>query len=147
MALAEHLALLRDSQLRLATAMHEVAGAHAGEADVRQQCDRLAAQCEDQARGLERFVDRHARPDTEHVLDPAAPARAVSGDLLLDLQHLYVLASGCDVAWTLVVQAAQGARDGELLDLAGRCEQETAMQLRWLRTRLKQAAPQALVVS
>jgi hypothetical protein len=25
------------------------------------------------------------------------------------------------------------------------CEHETAMQLKWLRTRMKQAAPQALV--
>jgi hypothetical protein len=27
------------------------------------------------------------------------------------------------------------------------CESETAIQLKWLRTRLKQAAPQALVVA
>jgi hypothetical protein len=28
-----------------------------------------------------------------------------------------------------------------------RCEHETATQMRWLRTRMKQAAPQALVVA
>ncbi|MDT0530284.1 hypothetical protein RM555_14930 [Micromonospora sp. DSM 115977] len=30
---------------------------------------------------------------------------------------------------------------------SGRCEGETAIQLKWLRTRMKAAAPQALVVA
>jgi hypothetical protein len=38
-------------------------------------------------------------------------------------------------------------RDEALLDVVESCEQETATQMRWLRTRMKQAAPQALVVS
>ena len=57
------------------------------------------------------------------------------------------MATECDVAWTLVGQAAQGARDAELFAVAGECEGETATQLKWLKTRMKQAAPQALVVS
>jgi hypothetical protein len=51
------------------------------------------------------------------------------------------------MAWTLVGQAAQGARDRELLAVVARCEGETAIQLKWLRTRMKEAAPQALVVA
>jgi hypothetical protein len=47
----------------------------------------------------------------------------------------------------LVGQAAQGLRDHDLLDVVRTCETETAIQLKWLRTRMKQAAPQALVVS
>ena len=52
-----------------------------------------------------------------------------------------------DRAWTLVGQAAQGARDRELLATVERCEAETSVQLKWLRTRMKEAAPQALVVA
>jgi hypothetical protein len=55
--------------------------------------------------------------------------------LLRDLHDLYRMAIECDIAWTLVGQATQGARD------------ETAIELKWLRTRLKEAAPQALVVA
>ncbi|MDG4809551.1 hypothetical protein O7634_22615 [Micromonospora sp. WMMD1120] len=40
-----------------------------------------------------------------------------------------------------------GARDEDLLTVVRRCEGETALQLRWLRTRMKAAAPQALVVA
>jgi hypothetical protein len=57
------------------------------------------------------------------------------------------MAAECDICWTLIGQAAQGARDTELLGVVRRCEGETATQLAWLRTRMKQAAPQALVVA
>jgi hypothetical protein len=56
------------------------------------------------------------------------------------------MATECDIAWTLVGQAAQGARDAELFAVVEACEGETAGQLKWLKTRMKQAAPQALVV-
>lgn len=63
------------------------------------------------------------------------------------LQDLYLLAGECDIAWTVVGQAAFGARDDELLAVVRRCEGETAIQLKWLCTRMKAAAPQALVVA
>lgn len=57
------------------------------------------------------------------------------------------MAAECDVCWTIVGQAAQGARDSALLEVVTACEGETALQLAWLRIRMKQAAPQALVVA
>ena len=48
--------------------------------------------------------------------------------LLRDLQDLYLMASECDIAWTLVGQAAQGARDDELFEVVQRCEGETSIQ-------------------
>jgi hypothetical protein len=50
------------------------------------------------------------------------------------------------MAWTLIGQAAQGARDEDLLAVVQESEGDTAIQMKWLRTRMKQAAPQALVV-
>jgi hypothetical protein len=57
------------------------------------------------------------------------------------------MACECDMAWTLVGQAARGVRDHELLEVVTACEGETEIQLKWLRTRMKEAAPQALVVA
>jgi hypothetical protein len=57
------------------------------------------------------------------------------------------MVSACDIAWTMVGQAAQGARDMQLLEVVNLCEAQTAIQLKWLRTRMKQAAPQALLVA
>ena len=56
------------------------------------------------------------------------------------------MASECDISWTLIGQAAQGARDGQLLEVVNTCEEETASQLAWIRGRMKEAAPQALLV-
>jgi hypothetical protein len=47
----------------------------------------------------------------------------------------------------MIGQAAQGARDWELLEAVNSCEGQTATQIKWLETRMKQAAPQALLVA
>jgi hypothetical protein len=57
------------------------------------------------------------------------------------------MATECDISWTMVGQGAQGARDPDLLAVIDDCEHETSLQLKWLRTRMKMAAPQALVVA
>ncbi|HEU5241725.1 MAG TPA: hypothetical protein VFU25_06915, partial [Ornithinibacter sp.] len=67
--------------------------------------------------------------------------------LLRDLHDLYLLVSYLDIAWTMVGQAAKAVRDDELSGVVGWCETETSAQLSWLRTRMKEAAPQALVVA
>ncbi len=66
--------------------------------------------------------------------------------LLRDLHGLYLLGTECDLSWSVVAQAARGLRDDDLLGLARHCAPETAIQLLWLRTRMRQAAPQVLVV-
>ena len=57
------------------------------------------------------------------------------------------MAANCDITWTLVGQAAEGLRDIDLIEVVTANESETAVQLKWLRTRMKQAAPQALVLA
>ena len=66
--------------------------------------------------------------------------------LLRDLHGLYLLATECDLSWGLLAQAARGLRDDDLLDLTRHCAPETAVHLLWLRTRMRQAAPQVLAV-
>ena len=36
---------------------------------------------------------------------------------LRDMQDLYLMASACDISWTMIGQAAQGVRDRELLEV------------------------------
>ena len=57
------------------------------------------------------------------------------------------MAAECDLAWTVAGQAAQAARDTGLLGIVHACAPETAQQLAWVRSRIKEAAPQALVVA
>lgn len=73
--------------------------------------------------------------------------RSGSLGLLRDLQDLFIMASECEVAWTTIGQAAQGARDPELLETVNACAPETKVMLKWINTRMKQAAPQTLLVA
>ncbi|MEV0157498.1 hypothetical protein AB0H57_27750 [Micromonospora sp. NPDC050686] len=151
MHLAHYLGLLHRAQARLGDAFAEVGAAHREEPDVFHSCERLAAQCRGHAERLAPFARRYAEdapaePDRLHS-ELFSGTRTGPIGLLRDLQDLYLMAAECDISWTIVGQAAYGARDEELLAVVKSCEQETAMQLKWLRTRMKQAGPQALIVA
>ncbi|MFG2058880.1 hypothetical protein ACGFI9_33145 [Micromonospora sp. NPDC048930] len=151
MHLAHYLGLLHKAQDRLGDAFTEVGAAHRDEPDVFHTCERLAGQCHRHAEQLAPFARRYAEeapaePDRLHS-ELFSGSRTGPIGLLRDLQDLYLMAAECDICWTLVGQAAYGARDEELLGVVKACEQQTAIQLKWLRTRMKQAAPQALVVA
>jgi hypothetical protein len=151
MQLAHYLGLLHRAQVDLAAAFRDVSEGHPEEADVHQLCRKLAAQCDRHAEKLAPFVERYGQdaPDEPDRLysEIFHGSRTGGLGLLRDLQDLYLMAAECDVAWTLVGQAAQGLRDLDLFEVVSGCEGETATQMKWLRTRMKQAAPQALVVA
>jgi hypothetical protein len=149
--LAHYLGLLHRAEENLAGALREVAGAHDDEADIPPTCEKLAGDCEEHARKLQPFAERYGEdaadePDRLHSELFRGP-RSGGLALLRDLQDLYLMASECDITWTVVAQAAQGARDRDLMSVIEECEPETAIVLAWLQTRIKQAAPQALVVA
>lgn len=151
MHLAHYLGLLHKAQARLGDAFTEVGEAHRDEPDVFHICEKLAAQCRGHAEKLEPFARRYSEeapeePDRLHS-ELFSGTRTGPIGLLRDLQDLYLMAAECDICWAAVGQAAYGARDEDLLSVVKACEQETAVQLKWLRTRMKQAAPQALVVA
>jgi hypothetical protein len=48
--------------------------------------------------------------------------------------------------WIIAGQLAQAKRDPELLALVDELHRETLTQIKWLKTQVKQASPQALAV-
>lgn len=151
MLLAHYLGLLHHACDNLASAFREVAEAHGEEPDVKTICNKLAADSQRHAEQLRPFAERYGEeaddePDRLHT-DLFEGARSGPLSLLRDLHDLYLMATECDITWTLVGQAAQGARDDDLLAVVHGCEHETSTQLKWLKTRMKEAAPQTLVVA
>jgi anaerobic selenocysteine-containing dehydrogenase len=79
---------------------------------------------------------RHATAD---LLGRAKP----TGQLLVaDLRKLYLAAQATELAWVILAQSAQAARDGALLAVASAGKDGTTVCAKWLRTRIKEAAPQ-----
>jgi hypothetical protein len=149
--LANYLGYLHRAELDLANGFRKAGEAHAQEADVYHLSHTLAEQCETHAEKLKPFVDRYGEeaPEEPEQLyhEFFEQTRSGSLGLLRDMHDLYLMANACDIAWTMIGQAAQGAGDRELLEAVNSCEGETAIQIKWIQTRMKQAAPQALLVA
>ena len=151
MHLATYLGLLHKSLRTMADAFREVAKGHGEEPDVERTCEVLSTRIDSQVEKLGPIVERYgehreSEPERLHAAE-FEQTRTGGVGLLRDLQDLYALASFTDITWTVVGQAAQGLRDEELIDVVSSCEQDTARQLAWLKTRIKQSAPQALIAA
>jgi hypothetical protein len=151
MFLANYLGLLHQSELDLAEGFRKVGKGHAAEAGVYHVCNTLAKQCDAHAEALKPFVDRYGEQRDEEperlYHDLFDETREGSFGLLRDLQDLYVVANFCDITWTMIGQAVQGAGDVEMLETVNSLEGQTSTQIKWLKTRMKQAAPQTLLVA
>jgi len=73
--------------------------------------------------------------------------RSSSGfNLLRDLHDLWLLVNESLISITILLQAAQALRDEQFEQALTDMHTKNERQRSWLLTRLKQAAPQALVV-
>ncbi len=151
MNLAHYLGLLHRAEANLADAFGQVAEGHREEVDVHALAMRFAAECEAHADALRPFAERYgeeAEDEPDRLYSELFSGTRSGGlGLLRDLHDLFLMASEAEIAWTLVGQAAQAARDRDLLRVVERCEAQTGRQLKWLRSRMKEAAPQALVAA
>ena len=151
MHLATYVGLQHAASRTLAESYRQVADGHAAEPDVHTDCHRLAGMCDEHVTRLAPIIERYGEqreeePERLHA-DGLAGVRSGGVGLLRDLQDLYVLASFVDITWTVLGQAAKGVRDRDLIAVVDSCEADTQRQLLWLSTRIKQAAPQALIAS
>jgi hypothetical protein len=159
--LAKGISQLHQAEKDLADEYGRVADRHAVEHDVYHMCHLLAAQCESHAERLGPFAERYGGK----LRDVDAPelwesfmgtvrrknaellgrSRHTGLLLLRDLRQLYLLAAETEINWWMVRQAAMAARDSELAELFETCHEETCNQLKWIKTKVKEASAQVLV--
>ena len=147
-----YLGMLRQAEKTLAESFRQVAQGHGTEPDIHFLCHTLASQCDHHRDLLEPLRQRYGEVTTDNEperlhADGLSTTRSGPVGLLRDLQDLYLLACLVDITWTMVKQAGSALRDDELLAVVRQCDAQTSTQLRWLQTRMKQAAPQALVAA
>ena len=83
------------------------------------------------------------RPEDVRSSSPGGDEPSVAGPaLLLDLRQVSVETHGVGVDWTIVRQWAMASRDEELLHLAAAGLDEVSRVGAWIKTRIKEAAPQ-----
>jgi hypothetical protein len=149
--LSTYVGLADHSEQILADSLRAIGQGHARAADVFHTCHLLAEMSDQHRADLAPMVQRYGEDDIEEPerLHAEGLAQAREGEigLLRDLQDLHVLATLVQTTWTVIAQGAQGLRDPDLLRVATTANAETSRQLTWLSTRMKTAAPQALIVA
>ncbi|MCY7335761.1 MAG: hypothetical protein LH613_06045 [Chamaesiphon sp.] len=151
MHIGNYLALIHGSEQQLADALDTIAAHHGDEPDILQTCQLLACWSRQHLELLKPIVDRYSedKNDEPERLSSTLFDEPRNGSLALlrDLHDLWLLAHEVQLCWTVLIQAAQALRDRELLATCQQCSVDTKRQISWLMTRIKQAAPQALVVA
>jgi len=151
MHIGNYLGLVHQSEKDLASAFREVAKAHGDEVDIYQTCLLLAAWSDKHVELIKPFVDKYSETKSKEPdrLKNALFRETRKGSLamLRDLHDVYLLVTEVDLCWTILLQAAAGLHDKELIETCSSVHKETKRQSSWLLTRIKSAAPQTLIAA
>ena len=159
MRLGRAISDVQAAETDMAKELRAIGELHAVEHDLYHLGHMLARQCAEHLERLTPFADRYGG---DHAGDSAGESPRIletlrrknaeflgrsetSGLLLLrDLRNLYLTGQEAEIAWVILVQAAQAVRDRELLQMASFCQEGAEARAKWLRTRIKESAPQVL---
>jgi hypothetical protein len=141
---------LHRGETLLSAAYSHLATAHADEADLHHACTAFARQAEQHAVAVRPAVATYGevipdQPDRLYAQLFTGERRGSAG-MLRDVRDLWLFASSIEMTWTLAYQAAKAHKDAELLAVAKSAKEQLVAQRKLLETKLKVAAPQALLV-
>jgi hypothetical protein len=149
MQLSSYLNMVHRAESELAEALLDVAKHHRDEPDVYEACKLLAKWSQAHVEKLGPFRTRYgeeaeSEPKKLHHSLFKGPRSGGIG-LLRDLHDLYLMATETHLSWTVLGMASMGLKDKPLELACAELGQETERQMAWLLTRMKQAAPMALI--
>lgn len=152
--LTTYVALANHSEAILADSLDVVGRGHAQHPDVLFTCQALEAMSRAVLKRLRPVVERYGEADADRIPEPErlrwaglTEVRRGPVGLLRDLQDLHLMATLTHSTWTVINQGAQGLRDTDLTTIAQDAMTTSSRQLAWFTTRMKVAAPQALIVA
>jgi anaerobic selenocysteine-containing dehydrogenase len=147
---AEYLGLLKEAEREIAEAFASVADHHVDEPDILETCQKFAHMSRVHAQAIERFTSIYGEAgdhEASRVKDSIFQGPRSGGfGLVRDLHDLFLLTTESHLSWMVLLQTSQALRDKEFIAACTKLGGETAGQRSWLQTRIKQAAPQALLV-
>ena len=151
MHVGNYVGLLHASEEQLVDAFLAVADHHRDEPDIESTCHLLASWSRQHLQTIKPLIERYNEQKSKeperltHALFEGT--RKGSLALLRDLHDLWLLANEVSLCWTVLAQAAKALRDTQLQAACAECSKETERQIAFLLTRIKQSAPQSLVVA
>ena len=151
MHIANYLGILENSEKQLTDAFEHVALKHKDEPDIEQMCQKLSGWSREHRGRIMPFVKKYSEEKSSEPKDLKrelfSEKRRGSLALLRDLHDLWLLTQEVQLCWIVLHQATLALRDEALKAACEFCSTRTKRQTDWLLGRIKQAAPQTLVVA
>jgi hypothetical protein len=151
MHVATYIGMVHNAEQQLAKAFRETAAKHKDEPDIEHMCELLASWSDQHEEGLRPFIQKYSEDrsstEPERLESLFNPSRTGSMGMLRNLHDLWLLTQEVSICWKVILQAARALRDKELESSCTEFQEQTYRQAAWLQTRIKQAAPQTLVVA
>ncbi|MBV9064911.1 MAG: molybdopterin-dependent oxidoreductase, partial [Methylobacteriaceae bacterium] len=146
----DYLGILQASERRLVKAFVQARQNHPDVPDLQDECATFIEWASDGAARLDPFIKRYGerlQGEPERLTEALVRKRVSTGfSLLRELHDLWLLVNESLIAIKALKQASQALRDSEFERVLTEMEHTNSRELNWLEKRLKQAAPQALVV-
>lgn len=149
----DYLKLVLNSEQQLSEAFKKVAGHHIDEPDIHFTCLMLgewsARHAEELSPFNKKYEGKAGNTKEAERLSQTLFKEPRKGPiaLLRDLHDLWLITKEIEISYKVILQAAKALRDIPLQNLLEEQSEETKRQSDWLQTRIKQAAPQILVVA
>jgi hypothetical protein len=154
---------LHEAETDLAAEYRTIGEREAADQDVYYLCHTFASECDQHAERVRAIAERFEKGLSEpagserlhnvmaglrHKTSELLGRRPEAGLLLLrDLRQLYLMAEEVNIHWIVLGQVAQAVRDEGLLSEVSKLHKQTLTQIKWLKTRIKEASPQVLTVA
>ncbi|SNS50179.1 Molybdopterin oxidoreductase Fe4S4 domain-containing protein [Noviherbaspirillum humi] len=147
---ADYIGLLQESERRLVKGFEQARATHPDEPDIGPLCALFASWSQESAQALDPFVARYGerREGEPERLDQALLVQRSQGgfDMLRDLHDLWLMVNESLISLDALEQAARSLHDKAFEEAITSIREKNSRQATWLRTRIRQAAPQTLVV-
>jgi hypothetical protein len=152
---ASYIVLVHEAEQRVADGLDQVGRHHATESEILHGSRTLADLSRQNLRALDPIRTRYQQHRDDHAhhepanffAEPVAEAREGPIGMLRDLQDLLTLVAFAGSGWTVVLQGAKAMKDEDLKGVCDESMKRNEQQARWLRTQIKNVAPQALVLA
>lgn len=147
---ADYLGLLQEGERRLVKAFEQVRASHPDEPDIGPLCHLCADWSRAAVDELETFVRQYGerREGEPERLDKALVVKRSQGgfDMLRDLHDLWLLVNESMISLDILEQGARSLHDEAFEAAIRKIRRRNSRQRSWLHGRIRQAAPQTLVV-
>lgn len=148
--IAVYIGILQESERRLVKEFNQLAQTHENEPDIGTLSRLFASWSENAAQALQPFFERYDKSligELQHLDDaPLLPRKQGSFHLLRHLHDLWLMVNESLISIDVLDQAAKALRNSQLEETLSHIRQQNQRQSVWLRTRIRQAAPQTLIV-